>query len=275
MLVVLVVAAIAARVFLFRSPASPVQSHRSFQLDVLSGASSVPGQASSFSFRIKNEKGDVVRDFAVTQGAVMRLFVIRKDLADFQRLSPSFDAADGTFTVKNLLLPSDGPYRLFVDFAPQEAQKDPSGNPLGVTLNTDITVGDSTRYKPQSIVPDEEFETVVEGIPVAFVSDPDVPVVGEAVTLVYALIDPMTGQPITQLPSSSDPLGQVVVLKEGSLDFLHASVEAVGPEGQHGAHQASAIFRIVFPSEGVYRVFGQFDVRGKSLTTINTITVGK
>ena len=132
------------------SNTSPVaQSHRSYDVQVTSGTDNIqPGQAIKVTFKIVNDKKEVVKDFTVAHEKLMHFILVRKDLQNFQHLHPDFNQQTGEFAV-NATFPSDGPYRLFPDFTPTPE------NPmkLPVTVSYDVNVGDQSKYKPQAVMP--------------------------------------------------------------------------------------------------------------------------
>lgn len=257
-------------------PGSPPQSHRSYALEVTaSPEGAAPGTERAYVFKVKDDRGEVIHDFETVHEKLMHLIVVRKDLAEFQHLHPEFDQDSGEFRILNLTFPSDGEYRLFSDFTPKNSQRVSGGESRAVTLSSDVKVGDLSRYQPRPVVADQTFEKTVEGSPVAFATDPITPEAGKETLLVYSIVDPTTGQPTEKLQPYLGALGHVVVLKEGSLDFIHAHPEEMSPGGGHGAHQASTVFKTTLPSDGNYRIFGQFNVAGKIITTVYTIGVGE
>jgi plastocyanin len=275
LVLLLVGGAAAIALLVFKQNPSP-QSHRSYALEVTaSPEGAAPFGRVAYAFRVKDDRGEVIKDFETVHEKIMHLIVVRKDLAEFQHVHPEFDSGSGEFRISDLTFPSDGEYRLFSDFTPKNSQKGPDGEPLAVTLSSDARIGDLGRYQAQPVVPDQAFEKTVDGNPVAFATDPVTPEAGKETTLVYSIIDPATGQPTEKLQPYLGALGHVVVLKEGTLDFIHAHPEEMSAGGGHGAHQASTVFKTTFPSDGNYRIFGQFNIGGKVITTVYTVGVGQ
>ncbi len=86
-----------------------------------------------------------------------------------------------------------------------------------------------------------------------------------------------------QLEPYLGAMGHGVILKAGSLDFIHAHASEM--ENAHGMsmdsmsnmnHQGepdTIDFSTTFPEPGIYRIFTQFQVEGKVITNSNTIRV--
>src|SRR5579872_4913831 len=108
------------------------QSHRSYTFDLLSQANTIqPNQQTQILYKITNDTGATVKDFAQDHTKLMHFIVVRDDLQDFQHVHPDFDMATGEFSIP-FTFPDNGRYRLFADFTPSDSQKDAEGNLLAV-----------------------------------------------------------------------------------------------------------------------------------------------
>ncbi len=246
------------------SDTQPAQSHRSYCIK--SNASSTTFAANttaSYSFSIVDDQGATVKDFAVTHTKPMHVIVVRKDLARFQHVHPDFDPVTGVFTLGDLTLPVDGQYRIFADFAPNGAQKDPQGEPLVVTIPEDIVVGNT--YIPEFLGTEARVRSF-EGYQVTFSTDKN-PVSGTETMLTFDL--KQNGTPVTNLQEYLGALGHSVVLREGTLDFIHAHPVEDVTAGQNGKLN----FMVAFPQPGKYKVFTQFQREGKVATTDFVVSV--
>lgn len=186
---------------------------RSYKLEVTSNVSSIkPGQKTTIAFRIKNDKGEIFKNFEVAHEKIMHFIVVRKDLQDFQHLHPDFNESTGEFSV-DVTFPNDGLHRIFPDFTPGE------DNPqkLPVTVSSDVEVGDQTKYKTQLVVADKEMKKTYGDYQVTF-TVPDVKAQEE---FTYNLLIEKNGQPVSDLDKYLGALGHSVIIKEGTLDFIH------------------------------------------------------
>ncbi len=253
------------------------QSHRSYTLQVTSSTNNVqPGQPTKFTYKIVNDKNEVVKDFALVHEKIMHFLLVRKDLQNFQHLHPDFNQNTGEFSV-TATFPTDGPYRLFPDFtpAPENFQK------LPVTLTQDVAVGDVTKYKPQPVATEKGVEKMVDGYRVTYYLPEKL---SSQTELDYSLVVEQSGQdqPV-QLEPYLGAMGHGVIIREGTLDFIHTHAGDMGMtsmEGmtaaEHAGHQGepdTMDFSTMFPEPGTYKIFTQFQIKGKVYTSDYTLKV--
>jgi len=237
------------------------QGQRSYEPEVTSNTTNIkPNQSIKFSYKIKNDKGEILKNYEIAHEKIMHFIVVRKDLQNFHHLHPEFNQTTGEFTVV-IAFPTDGPYRLFPDFTPME------DNPqkLPVTVYHDINVGDMSKYKAKPVVPDTKTKKTVGDYQIIFNFPAEIMMRNE---LNYSLSIEMNAQPITNLENYLGALGHSVILKEGSLDFIHTHAEEInasrGPEIN---------FSTSFPEEGAYKIFTQFQHEGKIQTVDYAVKV--
>src|SRR3989344_4450528 len=197
----------------------PIQSHRSYCLksDVNGKTYSVNAQ-SQYSFSVVDDQGNTLKDFEVTHTKAMHVIVVRKDLANFQHVHPEFDKATGIFTLKYLTFPADGIYRIFADFAPAGGQKDAMGLPLPVTLFDDVSVGIGESYASTPLG-SQRWTDVFDGYQ-ADLSYGSSLVSGQERELAFTIKN--NEMPVKDLQGYLGALGHTVILREESLDFIHA-----------------------------------------------------
>ena len=231
------------------------QGQRTYEPEITFDTTSVkPNQPIKFSYKIKNDKGEILKKYEIAHEKIMHFIVVRKDLQNFQHLHPDFNQATGEFTV-DITFPTDGPYRVFPDFTPTE------DNPqkLPVTVYHDINVGDMSKYKAETAVPDTKTKKTVGDYQITYNFPSEIMMRNE---INYSLTMTKTGQLVRDLESYLGALGHSVILKEGTLDFIHTHAEETttnrGPEIK---------FSTSFPEEGVYKIFTQFQHQNK----VNTV----
>lgn len=250
---------------------TPIQSHRSYTVQITSDTSNIkPGQATKITYKIVNEKKEVLKDFAVAHEKLMHFILVRKDLQQFQHLHPDFNQQTGEFSI-NITFPTDGPYRLFPDFTPtpENPQK------LPVTVTYDVNVGDLGKYKPQAVNTDTNSTKTVDGYTVYY----DFPETIKAQTQIDYDLSVEKDNSYVNLEQYLGAMGHGVIIKEGNLDFIHthagemdmAGMDNMGTDsmGQmnHGGEPNVIDFSTSFPEPGTYRIFTQFQVKGKVITT--------
>ena len=253
------------------------QSHRSYAIDVTENptANQIPlNEPATIKYRIKNDQGDIVTDFAIAHEKVMHFIVVRKDLTQFQHLHPDFNQETGEFRVA-MTFPAPGPYRFFADFTPG------TDNPmqLPVTVSSDLTVGDVTDFQPQEVTPDTKKEASVP--PDYHVNYTLPPELRSQTPVTYSVGVEKDNQPVT-LENYLGALGHSVVLKAETLDYIHTHAGEQGDAMEHGEHGGHAMpsaqknkidFSTTFPDAGIYRIFTQFQHQGNVLTTAYTVAV--
>jgi hypothetical protein len=205
----------------------------------------------------------------------MHFIVIRKDLTQFQHLHPDFNQETGEFRVP-VTFSAPGPYRFFADFTPG------TDNPmqLPVTVSSDLAVGDVTNFQPQEAMPDPKKEV---SVPPDYHVTYTLPTELRSQTPVtYSLVVEKDNQPVT-LEKYLGALGHSVVLKEGTLDYIHTHAGEQGDSMEHGEHGGHVMppaqqenkidFSTTFPDAEIYRIFTQFQHQGNVLTTAYTVAV--
>jgi hypothetical protein len=246
------------------SGTKPIQSHRSYCLKTdSSGKTYAVNAQNEYSFSIVDDQGNTLKDFAITHTKSMHVIVVRKDLANFQHVHPEYDQTTGTFTLKDLTFPADGQYRIFADFAPEGGIKDPMGMSLAVTISEDISVG--SNYTPQPLGSEEKTKTFDE-YRVSLATHSAL-MSGAESMLMFSISQ--NGKPITDLEEYLGALGHSVIIRESTLDFIHA--HPIGVQNQNG----TVSFMVNFPEAGKYKVFAQFQRAGKVFTTDFVVSVAQ
>ncbi len=256
---------------------TPIQSHRSYDVQITSDTGKIKtGQATKITFKIVNERKEVLKDFTVAHEKLMHFILVRKDLQQFQHLHPDFNQQTGEFSV-NVTFPTDGPYRLFPDFTPtpENPQK------LPVTATYDVNVGDLSKYKPQAVTADTNTTKTADGYTVYY----SFPETLKAQTQIDYNLSVEKDNSYVNLEQYLGAMGHGVIIKERSLDFIHThagEMDMAGMEnmsmddmGQmnHGGEPNVIDFSTSFPEPGTYRIFTQFQVKGKVVTSDYTLKV--
>jgi hypothetical protein len=222
----------------------------------------------TLTYKIKNDKGEVLKNYEIFHEKIMHLIVVRKDLQQFQHVHPEFDSLTGEFTVQ-LTFPTDGPYRIFPDFTPG----DDNPQKLPVTVYEDIKVGDINQYRPTQLKADSKLTKNVDGYEATF----NFPNLKNQQESQYSLTIKNEGQPVTDLQQYLGALGHSVILKEESLDFIHTHALEPGHSMGHGSVSSAKgpeiHFAATFPEPGNYKTFTQFKHKGKVITTDYVIEV--
>ncbi len=250
---------------------TPIQSHRTYSLNVLSSLDSVkPGQSVKIRFNIKDEQGNILKDLQTTHTKLLHFIIVRKDLQLFQHIHPDFNQQTGEFSV-NVTFVTDGPYRIFADFAPVGAQMGPDGMPLMVTLNQDVSVGDVSKYKAIPVVVDKDTQKITNNYFINYDFSGELKAQS---TVTYSLQIEKDAEEV-KLEPYLGAMGHSVILKEGALDYVHTHANEMDMSGMEGTQMSHAgvEFTTSFPEAGIYKIFTQFQVKGKVITSDYTVKV--
>jgi hypothetical protein len=247
------------------------QSHRSYEIDVISkpNANEIKlNEPTTIKYRIKNDKGEVLRNFELAHEKLMHFIIVRKDLQQFEHLHPDFNKENGEFSV-DVTFTVDGPYRFFADFTP--GQDNPQK--LAVALNEDLNVGDVSNFQPHPVVVDTQKKKV---IPPDYEASYTLPQNLKAQSnFTYTLNVSKNGQPVTDLENYLGALGHSVILKEATLEYIHTHPEDAMSNDEHvmmGHAMPTSTgptidFVTILPEAGTYKIFTQFQHQGRVITT--------
>ena len=240
------------------------QSHRSYELEITSDTKNIkPGQPVKISYKVKNDLGDVLKDFETVHEKIMHFILARKDLQQFQHLHPEYNQATGEFSV-NVTFPTDGPYRLFPDFTPGKNAE--NSQLLPVTLTQDVNVGNLSNYKAVPISADAASNKNVDGYNIIYSIEGELQAQMPAS---YTLSIEKNGKKVTNLEPYLGAMGHSVILKAETLDFIHAHAESAS------AGSSNITFSTTFPEPGLYKTFTQFQHQGRVLTSEYVFSVSE
>ncbi|MDP3725590.1 MAG: hypothetical protein Q8R36_00155 [bacterium] len=243
-----------------------IQSHRSYNLEIVSGDKGVQlNKPTSLIYRIKNERGEILKNFETVHEKIMHLIVVRKDLQYFQHIHPEFNKVAGEFSIP-VTFAAIGEYRMFADFMPSSGQMGPDGEHLPVTISQDVIVGNLANYKPQSIGNTDRTKTF-NGYIITIIPSSE-PIASQN-DFGFTFEIKKNGMLVTNLEKYLGALGHTVVLREGDLQFIHAH-----PTQSPDVQQTGKItFMITFPEAGNYKLFSQFQHKGKIITSDFMVSV--
>ena len=206
---------------------------------------------STYSFRIVDSNGDIVKDFDVTHERRLHLIVVSRSFSDYHHLHPSQDN-DGVWTADVPALPG-GSYRVFADTRPTGAD--------GITLGVDLAVGSGVADTAMTAPPAGETTFTMDGYQVEMTGTPGV---GES-TLAFSVL--RDGEPIVPDPYLGAS-GHLVALRAGDMAFLH-----VHPLGDATPQQPAIRFAAEFPTPGTYQLFLDVSIDGTVRTAAFTVEV--
>ncbi|QKS46399.1 hypothetical protein HUB94_05830 [Paenibacillus cellulosilyticus] len=214
------------------------------------------GQDAELTIRILGEDGKPITKFALSHEKLLHLIIVSEDLQQFRHIHPGYDGG-GVFRVMTQFA-AGGRYKWFADFVPDGGHS--------ITRAGWLTVNGKPNYDSPAPQPDKSLVQKVDGIEVALaVSHAKA---GENATLTYTFRDEKTGKELTDMENYLGAAGHVVILSRDMESYLH-----VHPQEQNNGG-STASFTTVFPAEGIYKAWGQFQREGRVVTVPFVIEVG-
>ena len=257
------------------------------------------GKPATWTLKISDAKsGDAVNEFEVEMTKKMHLIVVKNDLSWFNHIHPQFQGG-GKFTVTTTL-PSAGTYKIYADYTlPHAGQEVPQFSfatagqkvtPAKVSISPDKMQGmwlkGAFNAHPES-QPDTQGGAVYH---VALMPMP-MPIVAGQDTMLHFQISDAKGRPVKDLQPYLGAMGHCVILSSDTNSYLHSHPMSENMEGMDhsmagmkmGAMKMSApaptvggpnvMFHTNFPHAGLYKVWGQFQHRGKIITANYVVKV--
>lgn len=203
------------------------------------------GDPATFDFRVVDDAGAPVTEYAVEQEKRLHLVVVGRDLVGYAHVHPTL-AADGTWRAEIPPL-APGSYRAYADFRPAGGE--------ALTLGVDL---DLTGAGPAGEVPAPDRVTEVDGYRVELSGD------ARAGTSELGFTVRRAGDPVRTDPYLG-AAGHLVAIRDGDLAYLH--VHPIEGDGD------AVRFAAELPSPGRYRLFLDFAHGGAVHTAAFTVEV--
>lgn len=211
---------------------NPVQAQRGYHLDFTNDFSKViAGTPVTLTFSVQDQQGNILKNFQLEHTKLLHFIVIRKDLQEFQHIHPDLNPTTGEFSI-TMTFPTDGPYRLFADFAPLGAPMEMDGMVSTTVIYQDVSIGNVANYTPQAVTPDTQTTKSFEGLDITF-TFPQQITANTATN--FSLHITKNGKPITDLQDYLGAASHVIILGENTLSYMH--IHAVDKNG----HMASVM----------------------------------
>ena len=214
------------------------------------------GEETKLTFRVEDPTTHKpVRDFEIMHEKLYHLFLVSQDLQFFVHTHPEKEA-DGSFDL-NIRFPHAGLYRVLSDFYPKGATPQ-------LIANTLIVPGAGMKIAVANPSPDLR-PNHTENLDVELVTDPPEPIAGLKTMMFFRLkpndgIEPYLGAMGHMLAASSD-----------LIDLIHTHPFLVTDPDNGAVKQIQ--FNLIFPREGVYRVWVQFQRKGVVNTAVFNVPV--
>jgi hypothetical protein len=215
-----------------------------------------PGEETLMTFRVEDPlTTKPVHDFVIVHERLFHLFLISQDMQFFQHVHPAMQS-DGTFDL-DVTFPHPGLYRVLSDFYP-------AGATPQLIENTLFVPGAGMKFAPAKLTADLA-PNKTENLEVSLITDPPQPIAGMK-TLMFFRLTPNDG-----IEPYLGAMGHMLAASSDLIDMIHTHPFLVtDPEG--GAVKQIQ-FNLIFPREGVYRVWVQFQRKGVVNTAVFNIPV--
>lgn len=215
-----------------------------------------PNEESLLMFRVEDPLTDkTVQHFEIMHEKLFHLFVISQDLQFFRHIHPILQT-DGTFDL-DVNFPHAGVYRILSDIYP-------TGGTPQLVANTVFVSGPGMKITPAKLTADLA-PIITENLHVSLTTDPPQPIAGMK-TLMFFRLSPNDG-----IETYLGAMGHMLAASSDLIDLIHTHPFLVtDPDG--GAVKQIQ-FNMIFPREGIYRVWTQFQRKGVVNTTVFNIPV--
>lgn len=197
---------------------------------------------------------DIVKEFETIHDKLMHLIIVNKDLSYFAHIHPIYENSNNLFTISHKF-PESGEYKMWIDFKPKK------GSQTLVTF--ELKVLGNPIHNLVSIVNNRQFLKNVEGPYQISLTVPNEIRIDEDISIKFNIFD-ASGNPITDLEPLMGAGGHSVIISNNVEDFLHVHpTEEVQPAWNGGPEVS---FKTRFSIGGLYKVWGQFQHKGRVIT---------
>lgn len=204
------------------------------------------GQPIGLSLQITDPAKNVVRRFEPLHEKLAHLIIVRDGLDEFAHLHPDV-GDDGTLRVDHPF-PKPGRYRLYVDYQP-------AGGTPSLAVGELTIAGDAP---PAPMLVANAATPIEDG---GLRAKVDVGTGPDATSIRFRITD-ADGRPVSTLQPYLGAMGHLVVIRAGSLDYVHAHPANEAKEAPDG----TVAFEAHLPSAGLYKAWGQFRHNDRILT---------
>ena len=198
-----------------------------------------------------------VRRFDPVHERVFHLFIVSQDLEYFAHVHPTLHH-DGSLDV-DVELPRPGMYQLIADFLPV------GGSPQLIQKSF-VTAGYTGPLVVEPHLARDAADKVVRETRVALTT-PE-PVAGREQLVTFELYDAAGGSPVGDLEPYLGAAGHLLLVSSDLAIAFHSH-----PVPELSTQRGHVVFQVLFPREGDYRMWVQFQRHGEVLTSSFTVPV--
>lgn len=244
---------------LVRNPVS--QAQREYCFDTQTENPEV-NRPSDYSFAIIDDRGERTLNFEIVHEKIMHIIIVRDDLTQFQHVHPEFDSQTGVFTLKNLTLPTEGNYIMYLDFTPTETKS-------RIVKTEEFLIGESDLSRSPDFTDFSKIQTI-DKFKVTLDDENKKIVAGQDTKLRFT-VEAKSGVPIEHVERYLGEFGHLVIIREDTYEYIHAHPPAKSLTSLYN----SIPFTVNFPSDGKYKMFLEFKYAQKIYRTEYSVTVEK
>jgi hypothetical protein len=216
-----------------------------------------PNKNIPISIYIKNKSNKPIAKFDTVHDKLMHLIIVSKDLSYFSHIHPVYKG-NGKFDITTTF-PSGGDYQLIAEVTPHGAG-DNSVEKHWLHIAGPVP-------KPVPIVPDKNLTKVIDGLNITLSFDHIMAMMG--LNMTFTIRDAATNKPIENLQPYLGAMGHAVAIRNDLQEYLHIhpmTTKGNGPK---------VTFMTYFPTEGVYKIWGQFQYNGRVIVAPFVVNVPK
>ncbi|WP_342043562.1 hypothetical protein [Bacillus sp. OTU2372] len=213
-------------------------------------------QPVTISILIKDKHNKPINEFETVSTKKMHLVVVSKDLSYFAHIHPTFKG-NGLFEITTKF-PASGDYKLIAEMTPVGAS-DYSIEDHWITVQ-------GTPPASVPIEPDPTLTKIIDETKVTLSFD-EKPTAKKNLDMNFTLYNAASNKPIKNLKPYLGTVGHSVAIDKDVKQFMH--IHPLYPK----AKGPKVVFMTYFPTKGVYKVWGQFNVNGHILTVPFVISI--
>jgi hypothetical protein len=207
------------------------------------------GEPNELHFRVDDPAGKQVKEYEVMHEKLYHLFVVSQDTTVFNHVHPEIQP-DGSF-ILNQNFPKPGLYRVLSDFYPK------GGTPQLIST-TVMVPGEGFKIELPKLKADVSPQDD-KNLHVELVTDPPEPLAGFKAMMFFRLT------PNEDIEQYLGAWGHMLAASSDLIDMMHTHpFDVRDPEE---AKYKQIQFNLIFPREGIYRVWVQFQRKG----VVNTV----
>lgn len=226
-------------------------------VETVSDVERKPAEGQTWLLQVLNANGERVVSFTEDMTKLMHLIVVSRDLQFFAHVHPDYEG-EGIFRVQ-FELPHGGEFLFITEFIPDRK---------GIAVHRQWIQGDGTPPPVKALEVNGVYEETVGNVTFDLSVWPSLRELrsGEMVMLNFSYRDAVTHE-LIELEPYLGTGGHCVIVDETATEYVH--VHAV--EGMVGPN--SVMFHAEFPKPSIYKLWGQFQVKGEVLVVPFVIEV--